>query len=143
MKVFRISLYKWSGKLTASGNPGRWNSKGNFVVYTAGSRALACLENVVHRSGDGFNDNFNVMVIEIPPRTKIIELKKKDLPNEWYEYKTYLECQKIGDNWISKSETVVLKVPSSIIVEEYNYLINPGHEDFKSITLIEIEDFER
>jgi RES domain-containing protein len=80
MRVFRISLSKWSNKLTASGYPGRWNSKGKYVIYTAGSRALACLENVVHRSGEGLNNNFKVMIIEIPSKIKITELKKKNSP---------------------------------------------------------------
>jgi RES domain-containing protein len=142
MRVFRISLSKWSNKLTASGFPGRWNSKGKFVIYTAGSRALACLENVVHRSGEGLNNNFKVMVIEIPSKVKITEIRKKELPKGWYKYKSYSKCQKIGDTWIMDQETAVLKIPSSIISKEYNYLINTSHKDFRYIKLIEIENFD-
>jgi RES domain-containing protein len=53
MEVYRISLARWTTALTASGNAARWNSKGKFVIYTASSAALACLENVVYRSGEG------------------------------------------------------------------------------------------
>ena len=51
MEIYRICLAKYASELVASGNPGRWNLRGQLVIYAAGSRALACLENVVHRSG--------------------------------------------------------------------------------------------
>ena len=142
MIVYRICLAKWSKKLTASGYPSRWNSKGKFVIYTASTRALACLENVVHRSGEGLNDNFKVMLIEIPKIVITGEVKIDDLPKDWFEFEFYSDCQKIGDKWISDSKTAVLKVPSSIIAKEFNYLINVNHRDFKHIKLVGIEDFK-
>ncbi len=141
MIAYRICLTRWSSKLTASGFPARWNSKGKFVIYTAGSRALACLENVVHRSGEGLNENFKVMLIEIPESVQIGEIKLIDLPNNWFEFEFYSDCQKKGDQWIRNAKTAVLRVPSSIIFKEYNYLINANHEDFKHIKLAEVEDF--
>ncbi len=142
MIIYRICLSKWSKKLTASGFPGRWNSKGKFVIYAASTRALACLENVVHRSGEGLNDNFKVMIIEIPSRIKIKEISKNELPEEWFSYESYSTCQTIGDGWIDAQKFAVLKVPSSIINNEYNYLINVNHKDFKRIKLVDIEDFK-
>jgi len=142
MKVYRISLAKWSKKLTASGFPARWNSKGKFVIYTASSTALACLENVVHRSGEGLNQNFKVMIIEIPSKVKISNINLKKLPKDWHKFEFYSMSQKLGDKWIDSQKTAVLKVPSSIIKREFNYLINPNHPDFKFVKLIDIEDFE-
>ena len=141
MIVYRICLAKWSKKLSASGYPARWNSKGKYVIYTASSRALACLENVVHRSGEGLNDNFKVMLIEIPKKVKIEEVKIDDLPDNWYEFEFYFDCQQIGDEWMSNSKTAVLKVPSSIITKEFNFLVNVNHIDFKHIKLVGIEKF--
>lgn len=141
MLVYRISLSKWSKKLTASGYPARWSSKGKFVINTASTRALAYLENVVHRSGEGLNENFKVMVIEIPSRVKIKEIKIEKLSPKWFEFESYSDCQKIGDQWIEDSEYGVMKVPSSIIKREYNYLINVNHKDFKYIKLKAVEEF--
>ena len=62
MLVYRIVLEKYAS-LYASGVEGRWNSSGAKVLYTASSRALACLENVVHRSGEGLNDLFRTLVM--------------------------------------------------------------------------------
>ena len=66
MEVYRICLAEYAKGLFASGARGRWNVKGSFVIYTAGSRALACLENVVHRSGEGLQSIFKVLVIHVP-----------------------------------------------------------------------------
>ena len=137
MKVYRITLAKWSSELIASGFPARWNSKGSFVIYTAGSISLACLENVVHRSGEGLNQNFKVIIIEIPSKVKISTIEVDNLTN----FDLYSQTQKLGDKWIREQKTAVLKVKSSIINKEFNYLINPNHLDFQFIKIIGIEDF--
>jgi len=142
MLVYRICLTKWSKTLTASGYPARWNSKGKYVLYTAGTTALACLENVVHRSGEGLNANFKLMTIEIPSNVKIKQLKTSELQKGWHKIESYADCQKIGDKWIAASKYAVLRVPSSIINNENNYLLNVNHKDMKLIKLKSIEDFE-
>jgi RES domain-containing protein len=127
--------------LNASGFPSRWNSKGKFVIYTAASRTLACLENVVHRSGEGLSANFKVMVINIPDELKIKTISAAKLPKNWYEFQNYIITQRIGDTWLNKSETAILKIPSAIIQLETNYLLNPNHPDFKKIKIKNVEDF--
>ena len=127
--------------MTASGNAARWNSKGMSVIYTAGSRALACLENIVHRSGEGNNDDYKIMIIEVPDTTIISEIKKVQLQKNWNEFSNYTYCRKFGDEWIRNCETLILKVPSAIIPEENNYLINPNHKDFKKVKLLKTESF--
>lgn len=141
MEVYRITLKKWSKSLKASGFPSRWNSKGVFVIYTSKTRALASLENLVHRSGEGLNKPFAVMRIDIPNSLKIKEIKPSKLSKNWYKYENYAECQKFGDQWIEQSKYPILKVPSAIIKMESNYLLNPNHEQFLKIKIVEIEDF--
>ena len=142
MEVYRITLKKWSKSLKGSGYPGRWNSKGVFVIYSTGSRALASLENLVHRSGEGLNNLFAVMRICVPDQLSILELEQSELPQYWFDYENYQPCQKIGDKWIEDGEYPILKVPSAIIRKEYNYLINPNHPQFHLIEIIEVEEFE-
>lgn len=142
MEVYRITLNKWSKSLKASGYPARWNSKGVFVIYTSNSRALASLENLVHRSGEGLNLVFKTMKIIIPEDLKIKEIKHSQLSRNWFNYENYNECQKIGDQWIDESIYPVMKVPSAIIKMEYNYLINPNHLEFQKIILKDVEDFK-
>jgi RES domain-containing protein len=142
MIVYRICLEKWSKKLRASGRAARWNSDGVHLIYTAGSRALACLENLVHRSGEGFDTFFRLMIIEIPDDVNIGEIKEDGLPKTWYEGKNYLICRTIGDLWLKERTVCVLKVPSAIIPEEFNYLIHPNHPDFNKISIIKTLPFK-
>ena len=141
MIVYRITLAKWSGNLTASGRAARWNSNGHFMLYTASTRALACLENMVHRRSIGTDDLFGVTLIEIPDDLKIKKIDKGELPVNWQKYINYTSCQAIGDKWLKENRTTILQVPSAIITEEYNYLLNPQHPDFSRIKVHSTEKF--
>ena len=141
MEVYRICLEKWSTRLSASGQAARWNSRGKYVLYTAQSRALACLENVVHRSGEGLNALFQVMVIEVPAAVSLQEVDPAALPDDWTDYARQAGCQAIGDQWLAAGAAAVLRVPSAIIARESNFLINPLHPDFDRIRLATREDF--
>ncbi|MFT4092803.1 MAG: RES family NAD+ phosphorylase [Niabella sp.] len=141
MIAYRITLEKWAGHLTASGRAARWNSNGHFMLYTASTRALACLENMVHRRGIGRDELFRVTLIEIPDELEVKKINKKILSAHWQEYINYASCQTIGDAWLKENQTAVLQVPSAIITEEYNYLINPQHPDFIRIKILAVEKF--
>ena len=142
MLVYRITLGKFSSSLKASGNPARWNSKDVKIIYTAASRALACLENVVHRTSVGLAGQFRTMTIEIPDEIAITSLKRDQLQERWQEFERYPYTQALGDAWIAEARTAVLQVPSAIIPQEYNYLLNPAHKDFRKIRLVNVEPFE-
>ena len=141
MIVYRITTSQWSKQLQASGNVARWNSRGNFVIYTAGSRSLACLENLVHRSGEMCSKQYKVMLIEIPDCFIMEEIMLKSLDIDWKNLTNFSYCQGIGAKWLNAGKAAVLKVPSIIIAQENNYLINPQHADFKKIKLLREEDF--
>ncbi len=141
MIVYRIALEKWSQKIVASGFAARWNSKGYFVIYTSSSRALACLENVVHRSGEGLNKLFKIMKIKIPDNLEIEEVTLPALKKSWQNFTNFPYTQEIGDTWISRKSSLVLQVPSVIIPDEHNFIINQGHPDFSKVKLLSVEDF--
>lgn len=141
MIVYRITTDKWCRNLEASGNSARWNSRGSFMIYAAGSRALACLENIVHRSGEMSGKIYKVMLIEIPASLQIQEIKKASLHKDWKNLTNYSYCQQMGNQWLKEGNSAILKVPSVIIDEEFNYLINPQHNQFKKIKLANVEEF--
>ena len=143
MEVFRITHKKWSNKLIASGYAARWNSTGFFVIYTAENCSLACLENLVHRNGFGSNIDYCVMTIFIPNSIKISEIKIADLPKKWNKTNEegHLLCRDIGDKWLQIMGSSVLIVPSAIIPNEKNILINPNHIDFQKIVIQSTTDF--
>lgn len=119
----------------------RWNRGGQKVIYTAESRSLACLENVVHRSKSGLGGIFKTLVIEIPDDLKIETTDVKTLPEGWNKPGNYLGCQEIGSVWFTSGSSVLLKVPSAMIPQESNYIINTLHPDFQKIRLLDAEEF--
>jgi RES domain-containing protein len=141
MNIYRITLAEYATALVAPGSEGRWNSYGNKMIYTAATRSLACLENLVHRDGEGLNELFKVMVINVPDNISVADLLIKDLPADWTLYKKQPYTRSIGDAWLQSFESSVLRVPSAIIQYEYNYLINPAHPEFKHISIAATEDF--
>lgn len=141
MLIFRTTLKKYSDSLYAAGRAARWNNNDVKMIYTANSRALACLENVVHRSKLGLSANFCVLEIEIPNSLGMQEVLLENLPKSWDKFENMHFTQALGDEWIKTGETALLKVPSSIMHEEFNYLINPNHPDFKEIKLVAVKPF--
>jgi len=141
MVVYRIATHKRAQSLTASGRAARWNPNEVDMIYTASSRSLACLENVVHRTQLGLNALFSVMIIDVPDTLHVEKIKLTDLPVDWKTLESYPITQQIGAQWIKSKSGPILEVPSAIITGEVNYLINPKHPDFELIKLIRVEPF--
>lgn len=108
---------------------GRWNRKGNAVLYTSRSIALACLETVVHMKSGGLPLNRYLVRIQVPEEAWNARtvLTPPDLPVGWDalpEGKVSLDA---GDAWITGAASPILLVPSVIVPEEPNVLVNPAH----------------
>lgn len=142
MEVFKICKEKYSTILNASGASNRWNKKDEFVIYTGSSRSLSTLETVVHRAGINILNSYKLLKIFIDDSTLIKEIYIKDLLENWMSIEAYIELQEIGSEWYNSKETLVLKVPSAIIKEEHNYIINTKHPLFSTNLKLEtVEDF--
>ncbi len=142
MELYRITLAKYAQELHASTYPGRWNPRDLPVIYASTSRSLACLENMVHRGQKMFDQRFSVMVIQAPDYISPHKVHQRELSEEWYQStkESYKECQSIGHDWHKAKRSALLLVPSAVIREEYNWVINPKHEDMRQIKLIRTED---
>jgi RES domain-containing protein len=115
-------------------NGGRWNSPGSPAVYASGSVSLAVLERLVH-TGDlsamrGCFD-FRVTIAE----ELIALVDPASLPPAWNDPQIRAPVQQIGDEWLARGETAVLRVPSAVIPMEYNYVLNPRHRDFTKLEI--------
>lgn len=131
MEVFRISHKSYSKQLSSSGASSRWNKRNEFVIYTGASRSLSTLEVVVHRNSIHGTADYEVMIISIADEESLFEnVSIKDLPSNWRDFKAYPLLQQIGSDWYRAQRSLVLKVPSAIISQEYNYIINTHHPLF-------------
>ncbi|UFH57653.1 RES family NAD+ phosphorylase [Spirosoma sp. KNUC1025] len=143
MEVFRISKEVYAQSLRSSGSANRWNTKGQQVIYTGASRSLSSLELVVHRGAIQPTSTYKVMVISIADDDYLMRtVQLKELPANWRTLGGYAALQTIGSNWYTSQESLILKVPSAIIIYEYNYIINTEHPDFgQHVQLVRIEDY--
>lgn len=141
MIVTRIALKKYANQLFAPGFAGRWNSEGNKVIYTAGSISLAIMETLIRRKGYGFNNDFAVMYIELPDDIGVTSFASESLPNGWNDPADYTVSQAVGDTWFNSLKTPVLKVPSSFVPEEFNFILHSLHPHFTSIKLKDVRAF--
>jgi RES domain-containing protein len=132
MEVFRLSSKKYSHQLIASGRAARWNRTNQMVIYTDSSRALSTLEMVVHKNIHS-NMAYEMMVIEIKNKKNTIQkISLTELPKDWRELSGYSKLQEIGSDWYLTNQSLILEVPSVIIPQETNYIINTNHPDFTS-----------
>jgi RES domain-containing protein len=111
---------------------GRWNSRGVPVVYASANRSLAALEMLVHLNPLVV---FRYALIRAEFAEDLVERFSGRLPGDWREEPPPPSTKRIGDDWALKGGSVILAVPSIIIPEETNYLINPAHPHFKKILI--------
>lgn len=118
----------------------RWNSKGIAAVYMASSRALAMLEVLVHLQPLLIPDNFCLAEIAVPDDS-ILSLDAKTLPDNWKDLSPPANLKEIGNQFIKEAKYLMMKVPSAIVPEEFNYLLNPLHSDIKKIRVVSTYPF--
>lgn len=79
--------------------------------------------------GVGFNDDFKIMFIEVPSNRKITFINNGDLDKDWRNFDNYTKCQLVGDKWYNENMSLLLKVPSAVLPEAFNYVINTEYKD--------------
>ena len=145
MIVFRLSKSLFSKDLSGKGaekSGGRWNSKGTAMIYTGQNRALCTAEIAVHTPLGNLPVDYAIATIEIPDEIKILELDEQKLPPDWKLFPHPYSTQKIGDQFIAENKFLVFKVPSAVVHGEFNFLVNPGHEEIKLVKIVSLEPFD-
>ncbi len=114
---------------------GRWSSPGCRVVYCSESKALCMLEVLAHLDPNEAPNFWTAFQIEI--RREQIERVKlhPDWRNEMYS-------QRLGDEWFRAGRTLALEVPSVLVPDEMNYLLNTRHADFARLDLTKRHNFQ-
>jgi RES domain-containing protein len=122
---------------------GRWNGEGFPVVYASTSISLCTLETLSHMGDDIACRNRFLVVIEIPEKlwVKRKVWRSADLPLTWVAEPPGMETVKLGNAWLKNQDSLLLLVPSVIIHEEFNVLINPLHKDANQLKASVVRPF--
>jgi len=143
MRVWRISQSVYS-PLDGEGariNGARWNTAGRPAAYTAGSLALAIVELLVHTDPDLVPEDLVAHEIDIPDAISVRTISRYDLPAGWDSHDELRPCQQVGDRWLAAGSECVLAVPSAVVPEELNYIVNPGHGQARLVTVVSTRPF--
>jgi RES domain-containing protein len=108
---------------------GRWNSRGHRAVYASGTKSLAVLEVLVHLDVGRPLPRLVAFTFAVDA-TLIDRLAAAQLPRQWRTSRGLLATQQIGDQWLASGRALALAVPSTIVPEELNYVLNPAHPAF-------------
>jgi RES domain-containing protein len=112
---------------------GRWNHKGDRMVYASSSLSLAALEVFVHLEPSYLPSDLHAVVAAISDAASVEELAVVDLPANWRDYPAPIALQDIGSKWLREQRSLVLLVPSAVNPEEKNILLNPLHRQFSTL----------
>ena len=118
----------------AKSTGGRWNAKGTPLVYCATNIALATLETVHYLQSGGLPFNRYLVRIDVPDAVWDTRQLLAPLPGGWDAVPAGLASRAAGDAWIRSGASALLLVPSVIVPDEYNVLINPHHVHAAHIT---------
>jgi RES domain-containing protein len=144
MLVFRIAKTPFAKDLSGIGSRfygGRWNNPGVAVIYTAETRALAALEYLVHMSHAYAPANLSIVTFKIPDDILPEEIALSILPKNWQSYPPSSELADLGTEWLLSKRSLLLRVPSAIVEQEHNILINPSHSDSSRVIIAEVENY--
>ena len=140
MIIYRISNEQFRNDISGNGaaiNGSRWNSAGIRLLYASQFISLSILESLVHLRQNYIPASQYLLHIEIPDSNEIQEISFKKIKHNWRQEIQY--TQWIGDQFIKNNESLMLKVPSAVVPQEHNFLINPLHKDFKKVKIISTE----
>ena len=122
MRLWRISNYPDLSGIGGLKYAGRWHNKGRLIIYTAEHPALAMIETMVHFTWDTAPAELQLCTIEIE---NIEAIETITPPSDWLSSSSTTRA--IGDEWLAANTALLLRIPSVIIPDSYNYLINPMH----------------
>ena len=142
MITYRLTTGKFANDISGTGakiHGGRWNPVGLAGLYTSQYISLTILEILVRATRATSPNSYTLTSFEIPDNS-IYQIQLSKLKNEWKYDLNY--TQGIGEDFLTDNQSLCLKVPSAIVPQENNFLLNPLHRDFKRVKIIASELLE-
>lgn len=144
MRLYRISKMKFAEDLSGEGARlfgGRWNLKGFSVLDTSENISLAAMELLVNLPVADLPDDLRLITIDVPDEISMRVISSDDLPKGWRHYPPPRSLSEMGTEWIRTEESLILRVPSAVIPQEWNVLLNPQHSEMNRVEILSVEPF--
>ena len=144
MNLYRIAKAAYIRDLSGAGPRrygGRWNHKGTSVVYAAESRSLATLEYLVHVPLPYEPLDLSVATIVVPDEASVEQFSLRKLPGDWNRFPSPSRLADLGTDWVRRNESLLLRVPSAVVDDEFNVLINPAHPEMSAVRITDVRPY--
>jgi RES domain-containing protein len=142
-----VTAWRISNHTTLDGAGGlrasaRWHTRGRRIVYGAPNPAAALLEVLVHHELrlDDLPSTYKLIQIRFPDSLPQSEVRTRDLPTDWRD--RIEVTRSIGDAWLTEGTTPLLWVPSVVVPETMNLLVNPIHARSRRIRIVSVRQFQ-
>jgi RES domain-containing protein len=140
-----VILWRISNHVSLTGDggmraSGRWHTRGRRIVYCSESPATALLEILVHFEIN-FRDlptRYRLLKLRAPATLVVEELLPVDLPDDWTEQTD--RTRAIGNGWLHAGRSALLRVPSAVVPETFNVLLNPGHANAGKLEVVQVSE---
>ena len=142
MILYRITHYRYKEDISGEGARqygARWNSKGTRMLYTAEHISLCALEMLVNIHLTEMPDHYQLLYIFVPDDCTMGTVSGKKLKAGWQDDEGYTHF--MGDSFTREKSVLLLKVPSAVIPEENNLLVNPLHPEFSRVRIEKSREF--
>ena len=119
---------------------GRWHTRGRRIVYCSQSPAAALLEILVRFEIDlrDLPARYRLLKLRAPDDLVVEQVKLQDLPADWVERTDVTRSN--GDRWLEVGRSPLLSVPSAVVPETFNVLLNPVHADAKQVAVVQVSE---
>src|SRR3954467_3519520 len=144
--VWRLAPPEFHAKLDGEGARlfgGRWNSPGLRALYTSSHLSLSVLETYVNiplvlRTSLPV---FQAVRISIPDHARAMRISPAQLAELLRTPDPLAASRSAGDDWIRSRDTLVLQVPSILVSEEDNLIVNPDHPEARDVRIVSTRAF--
>lgn len=136
MILWRVSNYPTLDGVGGLYVSARWHTKVHPVVYCTLNPSTALLETLVHMELDSEDrpDRFQVLKVEGPDMLSMERIEAERLPAGWAD--DISATQIVGDRWLSEKRSLLLEVPSVLVPETWNVIVNPLHAEAAALKIV-------
>jgi RES domain-containing protein len=143
MRLYKIGKTKYAHDLSGIGAKlygGRWNHEGIPCIYLAESRALSLLEYTAHTGMATMPATLCFTTFEVP-ELSIRQFSVHELPVAWLQKPHCRENRDFASSLLAQTNYFLLKLPSPIIEQEFNFVMNIQHPLINSVKITDITSF--
>jgi RES domain-containing protein len=144
--IWRLAWPQFAAELDGKGNMrtgARWNSPGRGVIYGSFNLSLCVLETFAHLHPLLRIDlpEMTAVRVDVPDRASWLDIDRSELPSDFSSEQAERRCRELGDGWLTAQEHLICIVPSVIVPQERNVMINPAHPLMVEIKIVSTERF--